>query len=484
MFDKDFYPTPEPVIKKMLEDYYSKSKRTNETFLNLSRYRILEPSAGKGDILDFISENSLYKEIKKDLFAIERNSELQNIILNKGYNLIDTDFLKYSDSDVFDLIIMNPPFSDGASHLLKAWEESKGADIRCLLNWETINNPYTKERQLLFNLIEKYGSYEYLGNCFKDSERTTNVEVVLVKLKNTDYKNSFSFEESNFDTEDMYLHGSDFSNNTLEVKDDLKNMEIRYNKVKELMSKMIKLQGEIDFYSKGLIDDKLKMLNTNVCDNPRDYFNRKLVEFKTMAWNKLITSTNIRNMLTSKTRDSFNELINKKSNMSFTKSNIIKLRDELFLNSENIMQKCIEESFDYMTEYYDENRSYVEGWKTNDQWKVNKKVILPRMKDDDDNYLTMNFTARDKMSDIEKALCFIVKKSYETIDSIPEMIYKNNQMARKGECDTLDFGKWYDSEFFEWKMFKKSTIHLKFKDDWQYEQFNLIATKSRGWLGN
>lgn len=44
MFDKDFYPTPDHVIDTMLNG------------LNLNSKYVLEPSAGKGDIVNALSE--------------------------------------------------------------------------------------------------------------------------------------------------------------------------------------------------------------------------------------------------------------------------------------------------------------------------------------------------------------------------------------------------------------------------------------------
>lgn len=53
---------------------------------------------------------------------------------------------------------MNPPFNKGDQHLLKAMELMKGTggQIICILNAETIKNPYSLYRQDLKNKLEKY----------------------------------------------------------------------------------------------------------------------------------------------------------------------------------------------------------------------------------------------------------------------------------------------------------------------------------------
>lgn len=51
---------------------------------------------------------------------------------------------------------MNPPFSNGEQHLLKALELQKsGGHIICLLNAETLNNPFTLARKELLRVLEE-----------------------------------------------------------------------------------------------------------------------------------------------------------------------------------------------------------------------------------------------------------------------------------------------------------------------------------------
>jgi hypothetical protein len=59
---------------------------------------------------------------------------------------------------------MNPPFSNADDHFLKAWEIAENTDIVCLMNAETIRNPYSQKRQLVNRIIEDNGgSVEYRG---------------------------------------------------------------------------------------------------------------------------------------------------------------------------------------------------------------------------------------------------------------------------------------------------------------------------------
>ena len=107
--------------------------------------------------------------------------------------MIEKDFLKYAGSYAFDLIVMNPPFSNGDEHLLKAWQILEHGNIVCLLNRETIDNLFSQKRQLLHQIIAENGSVEYLANCFATAERTSNVEVAMVRLEKKGKANKFDF---------------------------------------------------------------------------------------------------------------------------------------------------------------------------------------------------------------------------------------------------------------------------------------------------
>ena len=78
---------------------------------------------------------------------------------------------------------MNPPFSQGAKHLLRAWDFLHAGEIVCLLNQETIDNPYTEVRKRLAKLIADHGTVETLGPVFSKAERATDVHVAMVYLK-------------------------------------------------------------------------------------------------------------------------------------------------------------------------------------------------------------------------------------------------------------------------------------------------------------
>lgn len=91
-----FFPTPRPVIERMLE------------LASIDRgQRVLEPSCGKGDILDILKEECPDIELQ----AIERNYSLSDVLSAKGHAVTFADFLEHNE--LYDRIVQNPPFEQG-----------------------------------------------------------------------------------------------------------------------------------------------------------------------------------------------------------------------------------------------------------------------------------------------------------------------------------------------------------------------------------
>ena len=169
--NSDFFPTPLRLAGKMLALVNWKTVKL-----------ILEPSAGKGDLVmavermvadrkysdKFVLTNAVQEHTRECFDTIESDYNLRLILRGLGLRLIDDDFLRFQTAKRYDLILMNPPFSEGAKHLIHAIDiMSNGGQIVCILNAETVRNPYNNERKLLQNLlIEKNARIEFVRDIF------------------------------------------------------------------------------------------------------------------------------------------------------------------------------------------------------------------------------------------------------------------------------------------------------------------------------
>ena len=175
-----FYPTPSKLAGKMLSCVDWKNV-----------FSILEPSAGKGDLADAVSRFvndtrnsrrvSLY-QLKPYIDCIERDSDLVALLRGKGLHVVHDDFLTFRSFKQYDLCIMNPPFDSGDEHLLHALSlMERGGQIVCLLNAETIRNPYTNRRKVLVQKLREHNArIEFIENAFRHAQRPTDVEIALV----------------------------------------------------------------------------------------------------------------------------------------------------------------------------------------------------------------------------------------------------------------------------------------------------------------
>ena len=160
MNDNQFYPTPKSLLDKIGEDF---SELFNK--FNRNRVSILEPSAGKGDIAEWLKKKvdssswghrDSWSFWEADIDCIEIDRDLCSTLKGKHLRVVHDNFFSFDSRKRYDLIFMNPPFADGDKHLLKAisLQERYGGVIVCILNAETIRNPYTNSRKELCSILK------------------------------------------------------------------------------------------------------------------------------------------------------------------------------------------------------------------------------------------------------------------------------------------------------------------------------------------
>lgn len=244
----DYYPTPDHLISRMISPYYNR----------LGKAQILDPEAGGGAILDYISKGRSGQ--KNNLYAIEKDPELTYTLQGKDYKVIHNDFLTYSGNYLFDLILMNPPFSNGDEHLLKAWDVLTEGDITCLLNRETINNPCTARRKQLARIIADHGTIEEVGQAFSQAVRRTLVDVVMVRLHKEGNVEQFDFSFAEATGEQHADFTEESVTSELAMSDLTGAMLRQYEKIKGAYVNYVKARKEIEFYSGGLLNPHIGII--------------------------------------------------------------------------------------------------------------------------------------------------------------------------------------------------------------------------------
>lgn len=511
LFDKEFYPTPDHVIRKMVQPYI-------ESKDGLRKMQILEPSAGNGAILDYISKErttySYWQADKANVYALERNAELQLVLQGKGYKMLGDDFLSYQPLHSFDLIIMNPPFSNGDEHLLHAWEIMRTGDIVCLLNAETINNPYTQRRQLLKKIVEQNGSVEMLGNCFANADRRTGVEVALVRLHKEQEDSRWKI---NFGSEARMEGSPDFaqavaSGSELAINDKLGSYLHAWAKAQEAAVEFIKARKKLDFYVTAfmsteevskLVGEQLRAMQGSSTDMQAAY-NAFLNVAKSKAWREIIANLGMDKYMTANLRKSFDQFCEAQGAYELNRENIYKLVQFVCLNTNQIMKKAVADVYDMFVKFHKDNAVIQEGWKTNSPFKVNKKVILPYFVETSwGSTYYVSYDRFDEYRDIDKVMCYLTGTPYEQLNTLTEEALERKRQNPYRFEDTLtpkDYkylslpkaigmvkvgdSSLHESAFFQFRCYKKGTLHIIFKDDDLWAKFNLTVNEGKMELGH
>jgi hypothetical protein len=444
MFNSEFYPTPQAVLEQMGIDCYDKV--------------VLEPSAGKGDIVDYLLANG-----SSQILACENNQDLAKIVATKC-QLITHDFFNVASEQIshINLIVMNPPFSNADKHILHAWEIApEGCEIIALCNWETINKSYCCSRSELKSLIENYGDCQNLANCFSTAERKTDVEVGLVRL----FKPVLS---ADFDWNGFYygeeVEGQGEGVMTYNEVRAIVNTYVAavncFDKAKAIGEELSSLTGERAF---EIAVGQSKNITT------KEQFAR---EFQIRQWRKVFHKLNIEKYVTRGVMEDINKFISSRLNYPFTMKNIYRMIDIIIGTREATMNRAIVEAVDNFTRHTHENRFGVEGWKTNEGHLLNKKFICGWIAETCfRGDLRVNTSSRNTTDilDLMKALCFILGIDFETIESPYDVNRKS-----------IVSNTWYDWGFFEFKLFKKGTGHFRFKDEKVWEMLNRSYAKIKG----
>lgn len=486
--DAEFFPTPSALAGRMAR-YIDWNKV--ET--------ILEPSAGKGDLIRFVTKcaQRKMKNWRDDFWqentdCIEIDENLQMILRGNGYRVVSDDFLKFSAFKHYDLIVMNPPFSNGDEHLLKAIsiQSTGGGQIVCLLNAETIRNPYTNRRKFLAQkLIEHEAKIEFVQNAFTRAERPSDVEVAIVYLNmpkppvRSNIMDGLRRAQEQAASEETgepnALVGGDWidrlvSGYEFEAKLGLSLFD-EYN---TLAPYIMNSDSE---YAHPLI--QLSVNGREVEHAGTDTVNRYLRNLRYKYWDRFLSRRELTEKMTSDMQNEYHDKIRELQDYDFNRFNLRRVLMEITAQLSRGVEESIEKLFEEFSakhSWYPEcekNIHYFNGWATNKAHKVGMKVILPingfYAKWDG----TKELEAREfggKIADIERALNYLDCGDTEChIDP-----YSVANVSEHRQRTTMDF------TYFTATFYKKGTCHIKFNPEAAHliDRLNIFAARKRNWL--
>lgn len=481
-FNEEFYPTPKSLLNKIFDGVDWKQVDT-----------ILEPSAGKGDIIEFIqnSEEAHRYHHNFEIDCIEKDPNLQAVLKQKGFRLVHDDFFTFHTWKQYDLIVMNPPFSRGDKHLLNALKlQEDGGNIICILNAETLKNPYSITRQALaLRLEDLHADISYMQNEFVSAERKTSVEIAVVKVfipkKERDSRIFSELRESKQMSEQTVQEQTSLAENDY-IKAAVKQFELEteagirlireYQAMKPYMLRSLSgdnfVKNDSILY---LTMDKYSPCSPEVTEN--EFL--KVVRLK--YWTSIFNDSRFTGHMTSNLLSEYRTQIDKLADYDFSCFNIKTIQADIAIKLVKGVEECIVKLFDELSfqySYSDElgrNIHYYNGWKTNKAWIINKKVILPWMNAwgrCNGSYDPASYEIIEKLADIEKALDYLSGSSGNE-RGIRETLHEAKKIGQTKKIPL---------KYFTVTFYKKGTCHIEFTDLELLKKLNIFGSQQKGWL--
>ena len=473
--DPEFFPTPRHVISKMLARVDSEAQY------------FLEPSAGRGDIADAIkSHREGYgwgggRAINVE--CIESSPDFCAVLADKGMSVVGTDWMTYDGVSYYDAILMNPPFSQGAKHLIRAWEFMHSGEIVCLLNAETIRNPHTLERQQLAAIIKDHGETEELGACFSTAARTSDVDVVMVYLKKTATDDRVELWET--ETNEKELGELLDDSNLPAVRDRLGNMQRFYDEGNKHMLLAFEharkaatyLDANKIFSSQGYSDILGHALKSTLGHSRAEFLRKHRKD----AWLSVFERMDFHKWLDKKQTDEMIADVSRHGDFPFTAENIKGTLENVIAQRRKLFEQSAWNVFEALTKYYNGNTNYKEGWKTNAAFKVNKKLVFPYGVHYEKKLGGFDMWYRsneiDLYNDLDRVLAVLDGERFENALCVGEAMRKAIDRDRQTP-------QAIESTYFNIRYYKKGTVHLKWKRLDLLEKFCQTATRGRMWIGD
>ena len=534
--DIQFYPTPLAFAEKILSGIDWEKIET-----------VLEPSAGKGDFVEAIIRKKKLVSYRNKAFSVDtieidpylreiltynyekkgkieplvkrrdalyKKSQEESLSENERFEkkmleqeievfeypvrVVHDDFLTFRSFKKYHLIVMNPPFAMGDQHLLKALEMQKnGGSIVCILNADTILNPYTDQRKFLARLLEKYSAkIDFYEDAFTNAERSSAVKVAVVRVSipdNAEESDIFMDMQKAMPIEmnpDPELH-------ELVGGDDVEMAVHFYNLEVSATTKLIREYFAMVPHMSVAFADPNKEERDRYADSPMlilttqggsasvyDTINintyLKMVRFK--YWSALFRNEKFTGRLTSGLLQSFREKVDEMAEYEFSIFNIKQMLAKMDAQMRGNVKEEILGLFDKLTEehsWYPEcanNVHYFSGWKTNKAHMIGNKSIIPT------NSMFSSYSwahetfcvskAYDVISDIEKTLNYLDGKRTAEVDLL-EILRK---AERAGQTRNIS------CKYFSIDLFKKGTVHIKYNCPELIERLNIYAAQDHAWL--
>lgn len=488
MQDLQFYPTGLTLSRKAFSKFKNKRVR-----------RLLEPSAGRGDLLAGYFE-SLHPynrgECVVDCVEIDLNN--QAILRSKKLSVVGSDFLNFNSPTQYSHILMNPSFGVACQHVLHAWRLLHSGELVAIINAETLKNPFSKERQLLAKLLEDHSGspVEYLQEAFmtEDTQRVTTVEIAIIHLVKQGTGQS-GFIHGLRRTVDQKWGGAagleQLKNQVMLPSSDLENRVMDFRCAVEALiqsedakARYATLFGRLDtlINEEPLPADAPVPLSIEEARN--EAINKDYIEIKSRAWAGVLKSSQIADRLSTAARERLYAEFDEVKKLEFDIPNILGFIQGVVSQQGQIQIEMLMDVFDLFTKYRTDNRCYYQGWKSNDKHRTcayrlkMSRMVLPSK--DRSGYAwrsCVSYQDTQLFQDIDRVFALLDGKHHSAIQGL-ESLFSTDATFKQ-----LSQGERLSSDYFDVRFFPGTgTFHFFPRRADLIDRLNRAIGKHRNWL--
>lgn len=509
MDEFQYYPTPRHLAKIVWKGF-----KTPVT-------RILDPEAGGGDLVipflqDFPEDwdervakrrsEAYYQERyynNVDWYACEINMQMHANLKEAGATIVGCDFLSMQSASMFSHVVMNPPFRHGAKHLMHAWNIFYAGEIGCILNATTIRNPSSPEARKIVELIEKYGSVQYLENQFigDEVERQTAVEVAVIHLhKVPDAALNLDSILSNLrpdayvprDDEFDALHSIALPMNFIERV--MIDYTVAFNAARAAAEAQVIYEATeqrlgftfSEMQTQG-VDATARPASIKVAEETRKVLTGMLDGLRERAWGQVLRSSDVLDLLTTKGRKAVEAQFSTISQMEFNRDNILAFISGLQAAQGELAKDMALEVFDMIIGKDTSNCTFYKSWKSNEKhrrlgMRIKKsRFVLPLEKY---SMLTRSLScdASNHLRDMDRVFEMLAKFAESNGENVARNYFGLYSTANR-EYDRLRNGErvkttWFDIRFYP----GAGTFHFYPNSQLMIDKLNHFVGAARQWL--
>ena len=484
-----FYPTPKNLAAKAW------AKFKNRNFV-----RILESSAGAGDLADGHpwTNDSHYRGTQPIIDCCEIDVTHHSTLRGKGYNVVGLDFLGFGNASIYAHCIMNPPFSSGATHVLKAWDAAWDIEIVAIINADTLRNPFSRERQRLLQIVEQFGEVEFIEGAFSipEADRKTDVDIALVYLKKTADVGFDIVGDLMSDLREDFERGAGLAgdyqpDNAITLPNSfVENSVLTFNAAVLAMRESVRYEARARHYAARIgatmavhagQEGGGSVSKDHTADWVKGSMAERYDELKDRSWANLLRSADVTSRLSSAAQRRLESEFDNIKKLEYTVSNIRGFLCGLVDSQDRIQNEMICDCFDLISRYHTDNAVYSLGWKSNTKHRTlgmkikTTRFILPGHS----TYSwssSLSWDSEKLLSDFDKCFALLDGKKEPEISLVSIF---NNHFSDLRSGNRI-YGSYFSVRWYP----GAGTIHFFPTKPDLIDRLNRVVGRQRAWLPN